>query len=50
MAGAARATVISRSVGTAIVLQYFFGKQNVIKTKISDYKIRYTRFKEIFLV
>ncbi len=50
MAGAARATVISRAVGSTIVLKYYFGKHNLIKTKISDYKIRFARFKEIFLV
>jgi Na+-driven multidrug efflux pump len=50
MAWAARATVISRVVGTAMVLKYFLGKNNIIKTKISDFKIRFSRFKEIFLV
>jgi Na+-driven multidrug efflux pump len=50
MAGAARATVISRAVGSAIVIKYFLGKNNIIKIKISDYKIRFSRFKEIFMV
>ena len=50
MAGAARATVISRVVGSAIVLKYYFSKNNLIETTISDYKIRFARFKEIFLV
>ena len=50
MSGAAWATVISRAIGSIIVLQYYFGKHNVIKTIISDYKIHFARFKEILFV
>lgn len=50
MAWAARATVISRVVGSIIVLHYFFGKNNIIKTNLSDYKIDFIRLKEIFSI
>lgn len=44
---AAWATVISWILGSIIVLRYFFSKHNIIKTKISDFKIRIKRLKEI---
>jgi putative MATE family efflux protein len=47
---AAWATVISRVIGTILVIKYFFSKKNIINTKISDFKIRFNKLKEIFLV
>ncbi len=47
---AAWATVISRIVGSVIILKYFFSSSNVIKTTISDFNIRRKKLKEIFLV
>ncbi|HRX63996.1 MAG TPA: MATE family efflux transporter [Candidatus Absconditabacterales bacterium] len=50
ISGAAWATVISRIVGSVIILKYFFSSSNVIKTTISDFNIRRKKLKEIFLV
>lgn len=50
IAWAAWATVISWVVSTILIIQYFFGKHNLIKTKIADYKIRFIRLKEIILI
>lgn len=50
MSWAARATVIAWIIGSVIVLQYYFGKHNIIKTTISDYKIRFWRLKEILFI
>lgn len=50
MSWAAWATVISRIVGSILVLKYYAGPQNIIKTKISDFKIRLNKLKEILLI
>lgn len=50
IAGAARATVLSWIIGTIMVLIYYFGKNNIIKAKISDFKIKFKKLKEILSI
>ncbi len=47
---AAWATVISRAIASIIVLQYYLWKHNIIKTVLSDFKIRFNHLKHILAI
>lgn len=47
---AAWATVISRITASSVIMRYYLSKNNIIKTTLADYKIKFAKLKEILLI